>query len=388
MLRVRYWQRLSRIGPAFTDTQWTHPREMPVNRNELVRRIQRADDKERESLRESVTSLIAEAHAQQLHSHAKRLTAALEPRARRQVQQPVQHSQMMPEDIRALLHEPPRGRRLAELVLAKDTRRDVRDFLEEFAQIALLRSHSLEPRHTVLLVGPPGTGKTSLASAVAEELKLPFFVVRYDGLVGSYLGETASRLQQIVDYASRMPCVLFFDEFETVGKERGDNQETGEIKRVVSSLLLHMDSLPSHCVVICATNHPELLDRAVWRRFELRLDLPLPGRSELREWFTRTEREVGRLGVTADQFVAMFEGESFSEIEAITLDVRRSIVLSKGEASPAEAFKVAQDRWLRRRAVGGMALSGSRTDRKNQSRARTRTSANRATRSLPEGGLL
>jgi SpoVK/Ycf46/Vps4 family AAA+-type ATPase len=361
---------------------------MPVNRNDLVRRMQRADDQERDNLRESVTSLIAEAHAQHLHGHAKRLSAALEPRGAKRAPQPAAHSPMMPEDIRALLHEPPKGRRLAELVLPRDTRRDVREFLDEFTQIALLRSHSLEPRHTVLLVGPPGTGKTSLASAVAEELRLPFFVVRYDGLVGSYLGETASRLQQIVDYASRMPCVLFFDEFETVGKERGDNQETGEIKRVVSSLLLHMDSLPSHCVVVCATNHPELLDRAVWRRFELRLELPLPGRAELREWFTRTEKDVGRLGITADEFIETFDGESFSEIEAITLDVRRAIVLSKGEASPTDAFKIAIERWVRRRAVAGMATNGATTDRKNKPRARARTPADRSKSALSKGGLL
>ena len=125
----------------------------------------------------------------------------------------------------------------------------------EAGSAALLRSHSLEPRHTILLIGPPGTGKTSLAGAIAAELALPFLTVRYEGLVGSYLGETAGRLQEVVDYVSRTPCVLFFDEFDSVGKERSDAQETGEIKRVVSSLLLQMDALPSHCVVVCATNH-------------------------------------------------------------------------------------------------------------------------------------
>src|SRR3546814_17528729 len=112
-----------------------------------------------------------------------------------------------------------------------------------------------------MLVGPPGTGKTSLAEAVATELRLPFFTVRYDGLVGSYLGETAARLQSVVDYASRTPCVLFFDEFYSVGKERADANETGDIKRVVSSLLLNMDALPSSCVVVCAPTHTELQDR-------------------------------------------------------------------------------------------------------------------------------
>src|SRR3546814_17644646 len=105
-----------------------------------------------------------------------------------------------------------------------------------------------------MLVGPPGTGKTSLAEAVATELRLPFFPVRYDGLVGRYLGETAARLQSVVDYASRTPCVLFFDAFASVGKERADANETGEIKSVVRSLLLNMEQLTTNWVVGCAPN--------------------------------------------------------------------------------------------------------------------------------------
>ena len=95
-------------------------------------------------------------------------------------------------------------------------------------------------------------------------------------MIGSYLGETASRLKRDFDYARTIPCVLFFDEFDAIGKERGDIHETGEIKRVVSSLLMQVDELPSYTIVAAATNHPELLDRAAWRRFQLRLSLPLP----------------------------------------------------------------------------------------------------------------
>lgn len=126
------------------------------------------------------------------------------------------------------------------------------------------------------MTGEPGNGKTSLAEGIAHALAVPLVVARYDGLIASYLGETSSRLAKLFDYVRTRACVLFFDEFDTVGKERGDAHETGEIKRVVSSLLLQIDSLPSHVVVVTATNHPELLDRAVWRRFQLRLELPPP----------------------------------------------------------------------------------------------------------------
>ena len=100
--------------------------------------------------------------------------------------------------------------------------------------------------------------------------------MRYESVIASYLGETAVRLSRLFDQVRTRRCVLFFDEFDVVGKERRDVHETGEIKRVVSSLLLQIDDLPSHVVVVTATNHPELLDRAVWRRFQLRLNLPAP----------------------------------------------------------------------------------------------------------------
>lgn len=280
-------------------------------------------------------------------------------------------SPMLPEKLQPLLRESAPRRRLAELILEKATRDEIREFIHEVSQTAVLRAHSLEPRHTVLLVGPPGTGKTSLAGVLATELALPFLTVRYDGLVGSYLGETASRLQDIVDYVSHTPCVLFFDEFDSVGKERSDAHETGEIKRVVSSLLLHMDALPTTCIVVCATNHPELLDRAVWRRFELRLELPRPGATELKDWFSRSEKALGPLGMTSTEFVAKFKGETFSEIEAITLDARRQVVLSQRSLASADAFKNAVARWERRRKVGGVLADGARSNSEDKPRART-----------------
>ena len=127
-------------------------------------------------------------------------------------------------------------RQLDDLILSSQTRQVVDDLVEEQHRADLLRSHNLEPRHRVLLAGPPGNGKTSLAEAIADALSTPFLVVRYEAVVGSYLGETARRIEQVFEYARSRRCVLFFDEFDAIGKERGDLHETGEIKRVVSSL--------------------------------------------------------------------------------------------------------------------------------------------------------
>lgn len=344
---------------------------------------------EYDSIQDSMTALMKEAQLQQNQGRAMRHTGGhlLAGGANGRPRRRERTGSMLPESLQPLLLEAQPTRRLDDLILQPATRAEIRDLLIESAQSDLLRSHSLEPRHTVLLVGPPGTGKTSLASAIAVELALPFLTVRYDGLVGSYLGETASRLQLIVDYVARTPCVLFFDEFESVGKERADAHETGEIKRVVSSLLLHMDALPSHCLVVCATNHPELLDRAVWRRFEVRVELPAPGRAELKQWFLRTSRSFGDLGMSADAFVDLFTGETLSEVEAITLDARRNAVLSHGEMTPAAAFDAALQRWERRRKVSGRAL-GAGTVRTNRPRAAKGKSDQGAQGTFSEGNLL
>lgn len=345
-----------------------------------------SDDGRVSPIQDTMAALLQEAHKQRRGTSVAK-PAAVSSRAR-EMRFAGGGSPMLPETLRSLLRETEPDRRLSELVLPKQVLADMQDLIGEIRDTPLLRSHSLEPRHTLMLVGPPGTGKTSVASALAAELALPFLTVRYEGLVGSFLGETAGRLQEIIDYASRTPCVLFFDEFDSVGKERSDTQETGEIKRVVSSLLLHMDALPTHCIVICATNHPELLDRAVWRRFEVRIELPKPGAAELRDWFTRTMHSFGDIGISSKEFVAMFSGETFSEIEAVTLDARRKAVLSRGKLAPSDAFRGAVERWERRRSIGNYGADGSKTNRKNSARARSSVEKERAQGPLSQGDLL
>lgn len=224
-------------------------------------------------------------------------------------------------------------KRIEDLVLSELNRRACEELVEEQMRASVLRAHSLEPRHRVLLSGPPGNGKTSLAEAIAEALALPFFVVRYEAMIGSYLGETAARLKRVFDYARTTPCVLFFDEFDAVGKERGDEHETGEIKRVVTSLLMQMDDLPSYTIAVAATNHRELLDRAVWRRFQLRLSLKAPTRTELTAYFQRfadsLEEPMGRSPATIAKSLGAI---SYAEAEEFCLDVRRRQVLAMGEA--------------------------------------------------------
>ena len=220
-------------------------------------------------------------------------------------------------------------RRLADVQLVPTVAAAINEVIEEHQRSELLRSHGLEPRNRILLEGPPGNGKTTVAEAMAAELMVPFYAVRYEGVVSSFLGETTSRLDHVFEFARTRRCVLFFDEFDTIAKERADEHETGEIKRVVSTLLLQIDRLPSHVVAICATNHGELLDRAAWRRFQLRLTLETPSRTLATEFLEKLRiRLGGSLGLAPRTLADKLSGASYAEIEEFALDVMRRYVLT------------------------------------------------------------
>lgn len=274
--------------------------------------------------RQTVEALIAEERSKQHHILADRLMEKLNTATPKN-----DISRFGNEGVRDFLHEVTPFKTIEEIILPESVNSACRELIEEHHRRDILRSYNLEPRHRVLLAGPPGNGKTSLAEALASELMVPLFVVRYEGIIGSYLGETSTRLKQVFDFVRNFSCVLFFDEFEALGKERGDNHETGEIKRVVSSLLLQIDDLPSHVIVVTASNHPELLDRAVWRRFQLRLSLPKPDRMQIEKWISRFQKDFGQqLGYSSKHLSEKLVGLSFAEIEDFGLDIKRRHVLS------------------------------------------------------------
>ena len=243
-------------------------------------------------------------------------------------------------------------KRIDNLILDSKTKLAIDQFVEEQFRAGLLRAHGLEPRNRILLVGPPGTGKTSLAEAIAAELGVRFFVVRYEAVIGSYLGETATRLRRIFEYARTTPCLLFFDEFDAIGKERGDLQETGEIKRVVSSLLMQVDDMPSYAILVAATNHPELLDRASWRRFQVRLKLDLPNQSALANYIEAFSRRFGEsTGLTSQAIAKQLGKASFADAEEFCVEVQRRHVLAMGNSTLKEIVRTQLELWRARAPV-------------------------------------
>lgn len=256
------------------------------------------------------------------------------------------------EKAAELLHEMIPRRSLDSLVLPKAVRMACEELVEEHHRADLLRTYNLEPRHRVLLAGPPGNGKTTLAEALADALMVPLFIVRYEAVIGSFLGETSQRLRRVFEHVADRRCVLFFDEFDTLGKERGDTHETGEIKRVVSTLLMQIDALPSHAVTVVASNHPELLDRAVWRRFQLRLELPSPTQAMLEEWFRRLQDRLDKpLGWYPRSLAIRLKGSSFAEAEQFAEDVLRRHVLALPDSNLKQIVQTRLDAWQQRYSV-------------------------------------
>jgi len=192
----------------------------------------------------------------------------------------------LPMDIKSLLLQVAPSHALNETLLPKEVKDQVRIFLNERKYKKALNSKGLLAPHKLLLDGPPGNGKTTLAGAIAKELDLPFYVLDYSKLISSHLGETGGKLAKVFNFLSEKDCILFMDEMEAVLTERSaeGNHDVAEIARVVSTLLLEIDWLPDNVVLVGATNHREMLDRAVVRRFDHHWKLPKPSDDMCAEW--------------------------------------------------------------------------------------------------------
>lgn len=306
-------------------------------------------------LRQSVEAICAEERSKQhrvLADKIERLLKTAENKDRRSRSSSIP-KMVVGENAKSFLVERVPEKSLADLILPNFVVDFCNDFIEEQLRADLLRSYGIEPRNRLLFVGAPGNGKTSLAEGIAEALMLPLFTVRYEQIIGSYLGETASRLARLFDYVRSRPCVLFFDEFETLGKERGDTHETGEIKRVVSSLLLQIDALPSYVIVIAATNHDTLLDKAAWRRFQIKIELPMPTRASLEKWFALFERQNDfDFGLEPGTIAKRVYGCSFSDAEEIANTIYRRYVLSLPVDNVKPITEHVLSQWVKQRKQG------------------------------------
>ena len=204
--------------------------------------------------------------------------------------------------------------RLGEMILTDALADQIQRVIREQRHASRIVEHGLSPRRKLLLIGPPGTGKTMTASVLAGELGLPLFEVRLDGLITKYMGETAAKLRQVFDATSRTRGVYFFDEFDAIGSQRGLANDVGEIRRVLNSFLQMIEQDRSHSLVVAATNHPAILDSALFRRFDDVLQYELPDGTQVVSLLKTRLSNVVTKGVRWQRLAELAAGLSYAEI--------------------------------------------------------------------------
>lgn len=239
---------------------------------------------------------------------------------------------------------------LDDVVLRKATRALLEDIAREFRSASALHAHGMRPRNRILLVGPPGTGKTRTAETLAGELGTPLVRVQVAAVVSSYLGETARNLSSIFEYCRQGSWVVLFDEFDALAKERADTAEHGELKRVVSAFLQLLDGFTGNSLILAASNHPALLDDAVWRRFDEVVGFALPTQAEIAELMQLKLRST-RHNLSRRELAREMRGFSHAEVELICRDALRHVILADRGVVDSVDFRSAMKRMEERRKV-------------------------------------
>jgi SpoVK/Ycf46/Vps4 family AAA+-type ATPase len=247
--------------------------------------------------------------------------------------------------------------RLSQMVLDRTTVRRLDDLLRQQAQRDLLRAHARVPSSRLLLAGPPGSGKTMTAAALAGELHLPLFSVRLDALITRYLGETASKLRLIFDHLASTRGVFLFDEFDAIGGHRSSDNDVGEMRRILNSFLQFMEEANStDSVIIAATNHPELLDHALGRRFDDVIVYGMPDDKAVKEVVERHLGSFRPKQLAWKKILPSAAGLSHAEISRGVDDVIKRTILDGEKVAKSADIATA----LAERQQAKLALSGKR----------------------------
>lgn len=192
---------------------------------------------------------------------------------------------------------------LSSIKLPKSTKNPIYSLVEQWKKRESLAQYNLSPQNKVLFHGPPGTGKTYTAYGIANALGYDVAYIRFDSLVSSYLGQTGANLKEVFDFSKKNRCLLLLDEIDAIGKKRDDQQELGELKRIVISLLQNLDKFPNDSLLVACTNHPHLLDAALWRRFDSLVEFNNP---EVSERLSIIEARLAELNVKCDEHWTKF----------------------------------------------------------------------------------
>ena len=224
------------------------------------------------------------------------------------------------EEMPVLVREP---------VWPESIRRELLQVIKERKEESKLYEAGLEPTKSLLFVGPPGVGKTLAAKWISLQIKKPLLILDLAAVMSSFLGRTGNNIRAVLDYAKQMPSVLLLDEFDSVAKRRDDSSDVGELKRLVTVLLQAVDDWPASNLLIAATNHPELLDPAVWRRFDRVIQFPLPSEIDIQSFLdTIFDDQSDDISKQKQVLAYLFSGLSFADISREANSAKREAVLN------------------------------------------------------------
>lgn len=241
--------------------------------------------------------------------------------------------------------------KLAQMVLDHETKASLLKVVKEQEKWQILKQYNLEPKRKLLLTGPPGTGKTMTAQAIAGELGLSVYIIRLDGLISKYLGESIAKLRLIFDSMVDHRAVYLFDEFDSIGSHRNLQQDVGEIKRVLNSFLINIEKDTSNSIIIAATNLPESLDTALFRRFDDIVKYPLPDKEHIAAIIKKQMHNFqfdSKINYKALSTIS--EGLNYSDIVKACEDTIKEMILSQSSTLQLNLLK---ENLMKRNFVNG-----------------------------------
>jgi len=250
-------------------------------------------------------------------------------------------------DIDELLHIVHTNSRISDLVLDDECQKQIDGILTEYRQKHELAKYGLLPKRKMLLTGPPGTGKTLTAKVLATELSLPLYTLQFDGLISRFLGETAAKLRAVFEHIASSKAVYLFDEFDAIGSKRDSQNDVGEIRRVLNSFLQFFEEDSSESLIVCATNHPELLDPALFRRFDDIIEFRPPEKNEAIEFIKSRLFMFKAHELDMDLVIQGIEGLSYADIGQACDEAAKNSVLENRGILTQERLTEAIQRRLR-----------------------------------------
>jgi len=238
------------------------------------------------------------------------------------------------------------------LILSQETKTQLERIIREFKDADILATYNLNYKQKILLCGKPGTGKTFSAQIISSVLNIPLVYIRFDAIISSYLGETAGNLRKVFDFIENGIWIVLFDEFDIIGKNRDDNHEHGEIKRVVNNFLQMLDNFKGDSILFAATNHQNILDSAIWRRFDAVISYELPNEATRQYLFERYLRPIKRdKKINLSKAAKDSQGLSPADIKMITTEAMKTTIIDSRNSLTMDDLETAIEQFIRREKI-------------------------------------